>query len=168
MSLLVVAEQRDGRVGPASWETVAAAQSVGGPLRIVVPGAGVTAAATELAAAEAAEVVALEHAALEPYTPDAYVAALAAFLQAEPPSLVFLPHTYRTRDFAPALAARIDRALVTDCIEVRRRGDALLFVRPMFQGKLHAAVEALGPAPHLVTIQVGVFRADAARRGSSP
>ena len=30
------------------------------------------------------------------------------------PSHVLLPHTYQTRDFAPKLAARLDRALITD------------------------------------------------------
>jgi electron transfer flavoprotein alpha subunit len=32
---------------------------------------------------------------------------------------------------------------------------------------LSAEVEALGPAPHLITLQIGAFRADAAKRGAS-
>ncbi|MGH9220590.1 MAG: electron transfer flavoprotein subunit alpha/FixB family protein, partial [Vicinamibacterales bacterium] len=39
--------------------------------------------------------------------------------------------------------------------------------RPMFQGKLTADVVPEGPAPHLITIQIGAFRADAAQKGSS-
>src|SRR6185369_2349125 len=42
------------------------------------------------------------------------------------------------------------------------------FVRPMFQGKLTADVVPQGPAPHFVTIQIGSFRADSARKGASP
>ena len=38
----------------------------------------------------------------------------------------------------------------------------------MFQGKLHADVRPLGPAPHLVTFQIGAYRADAAARGAAP
>ncbi len=38
------------------------------------------------------------------------------------PSLVVLPHTYQTRDFAPTLAARLDRALVTDVIGLKALG----------------------------------------------
>ena len=37
----------------------------------------------------------------------------------------------------------------------------------MFQGKLSADVAASGPAPHLVTIQIGAFRADARARGGA-
>jgi electron transfer flavoprotein alpha subunit len=36
----------------------------------------------------------------------------------------------------------------------------------MFQGKLVAEVAAEGPAPHLVSFQIGAFRADAAARGN--
>jgi electron transfer flavoprotein alpha subunit len=38
----------------------------------------------------------------------------------------------------------------------------------VFQGKLNADVAAEGPAPHLVTVQIGAFRADAVRRGAAP
>jgi len=38
--ILVVAEQRDGALNRASWEAAAAAQQMGGPVKIVVLGAG--------------------------------------------------------------------------------------------------------------------------------
>jgi electron transfer flavoprotein alpha subunit len=165
--VLVIAEQRDGKVNRASWETIAAAQQAGGPVRVAVAGAQAGQAASELAAADVAEVIAVEDPALAQYTADGYVMGLAALIQQEEPSLVFLPHTYQTRDFAPALAARLGRALVTDVTAVRRQDDRLVYTRPVFQGKLNADVAANGPAPHLVTFQIGAFRADAARRGSS-
>jgi electron transfer flavoprotein alpha subunit len=78
-----------------------------------------------------------------------------------------MPHTYQTRDFAPKLAARLDRALVTDVTGIKQGGGETAFVRPMFQGKLTADVVLQGPAPHFVTFQIGAFRADQAARGSS-
>ena len=168
MSILVVAEQRDGTLNRASWEAIAAAQQIGGPVCVVVPGADTKAAADELAAADVSEVVALEHEALGRYTPDAFVQALAAVIGEQPPSHVVFAHTYQTRDYAPRLAARLDRALITDCTAVRRDGEAVLLTRPIFQGKVSADVAAEGPAPHLVTFQIGAFRADAAARGASP
>jgi electron transfer flavoprotein alpha subunit len=164
--IAVIAEQREGKLNRASWEAVAAAQQAGGPVTVIVPGGSVGGVATELAAAEAKEIVALEASALEPYTPDGYVAALAALVGELAPELVLLPHTYQTRDFAPALAARLGRALITDCVAVKADGGTRAFVRPMFQGKLSADVAPEGPAPHLVTIQIGAYRADAVKRGS--
>jgi electron transfer flavoprotein alpha subunit len=168
--ILVVAEQRGGKLNRASWEAIAAAQQTAGgePVTVVVAGAGVDGVAKELAAAAVAEVVALEHPALAEYTPDGYVAALSSAMGALPASLVILPHTYQTRDFAPALAARLDRAIVTDVIGIKGAGAERLFSRPMFQGKLVADVALEGPAPHLASCQIGAFRADAVARGAAP
>ena len=58
---------------------------------------------------------------------------------------MLLPHTYQTRDFAPTLAARLDRALVTDVTAIKTGAAAVTFVRPMFQGKLTADVVPQGP-----------------------
>jgi len=165
--IVVVAEQREGKLNRATWETLAAAQQAGGPITVVVPGALVAGIAGELAAADVKEILALESPALEPYTPDGYVAALAGSIGELAPALVLLPHTYQTRDFAPALAARLERAIVTDCVAIKGDGSSRTYVRPMFQGKLSADVAAEGPAPHLVTIQIGAYRADAATRGAS-
>jgi electron transfer flavoprotein alpha subunit len=164
----VLAESDQGVLSRASWEAVAAAQQLGAPVTVVVSGAGEQAPAEEMAAAGVAEVVLLEHEALAAYTADGMIQALAAFLRDSSASHVVLPHSYRTRDFAPRLAARLERALVTDCTAIAVRDGRTVFTRPMFQGKLTADVEAEGPAPHFVTVQAGAFHADAARRGSSP
>ena len=163
---LVIAEQRDGKLNRATWEAIAAAQQAG-PVKVAVLGAGADACAVELAAADAAEVIVVDSAAVAEYTADGYVAALSALIGQEQPSHVFLAHTYQARDFAPALAARLGRALVTDVTALKTDGDRQLYVRPVFQGKLSADVEATGPAPHIVTVQIGAFRADAAKRGAS-
>ena len=166
--ILVIAEQRDGALNRASWEAVAAAQAIGGSIKVVVPGADVQGAAKELAAADVAEVLALQHAALGTYTPDGFVQALAALVGSENPAHVICAHTYQARDFIPKLAARLDRALVTDCTAVKSSGGTVTFTRPMFQGKVNADVVLEGPAPHLATFQIGAFRADAVKKGGAP
>ena len=168
--ILVVAEQKDGKLNRASWETIAAAQQLAGgamPIKVAVAGQNVSAVAKELAQAAVAEVLAIDHAALSHYTPDAFVQALQQVIAQAAPALVFFPHTYQTRDFSPTLATRMDRALITDVIGVKDAGGSATFSRPMFQGKLTADVVPQGPAPHLITIQIGAFRADAAQKGSS-
>jgi electron transfer flavoprotein alpha subunit len=163
--ILVIAEQREGRLNRASWESIAAAQPMG-TVRVAVAGAGLTTVVAELASANVAEVIALEHPALEPYTADGHVAALAGLISDLTPDLVVLPHTYQTRDFAPKLAAHLDRTLVTDCVATKLVDGARAFVRPMFQGKLYADVVPAGPPPHFVTFQIGAFRADAVDRAA--
>jgi len=168
--LLVIAEQRAGRLNRATWETIAAAQQIAGsdPVVVALPGVNVAGPAAELAAAQVKEIVTIDDGALEPYTPDGYVDALQQAIAQLSPTLVALPHTYQTRDFVPKLAARLDRALVTDATAFKKTGGGLAFVRPMFQGKLTADVVPQGPPPHIVTFQIGAFRADQAAKGGSP
>jgi electron transfer flavoprotein alpha subunit len=170
--ILVIAEQRDGKLNRATWETIAGAQQLalatGTPIAVLVPGAGTSGPAAELAAAQVQEVITLENDALAPYTADGFTAALQDAVTGLRATHVLLPHTYQTRDFAPKLAARMDRALVTDVTAVKSVEGQPAFVRPMFQGKLTADVVPLGPTPHFVTFQIGAFRADQAARGVSP
>jgi electron transfer flavoprotein alpha subunit len=167
LTILVIAEERAGVLNRASWESIAAAQQLGGPVTVIVPGTGVAALAATLAAADVAEVVALEHEALGVYTPDGFVQALAPVITAAAPDLVVAAHTYQARDFVPALAARLDRALVTDAIGARVDNGRVVFTRQMFQGKVNADVVLEGPPPHVATFQIGAFRSDAVRKGGS-
>jgi electron transfer flavoprotein alpha subunit len=177
--ILVIAEQKGGKLNRASLEAIAAAQQLAAgamPITVAVAGQGVSAVAAELAQVAVAEVIAVEHAALADYTPDAFVQALQQVVTDTNPTLVFLPHTYQTRDFSPTLATRMDRALVTDVIAVKQAGPSTgsgqggppTFSRPMFQGKLTADVVPQGAAPHFITIQIGAFRADQAAKGAAP
>jgi electron transfer flavoprotein alpha subunit len=167
--ILVIAEQRDGKLNRATWEAVAAAQQLAGdtPIGVAILGASIGGLAQELAAASVAEVIVVEHAALEPYTPEGYAAAGMTLIDSEQPDVVVLPHTYQTRDFAPLLAARARKPLVTDVTGISGTGKDAVFTRPMFQGKLAAEVRPQGGIPAIITVQIGAFRADAVKKGGA-
>src|SRR6201999_2850172 len=171
-SILVVAEQRDGKLNRVSFETIAAAQAIGKEtgwtVEVVLPGGGIGALAQELAGKAVAKVYALEADALQAYTSDAYVHALKAFIEEKQPKLVLFPHTYQVRDFAPRLALALDRTLISDSVGYKYEGGKLLFTRQMFQGKFAADVSFAGDGPWLATIQIGAFRGDQAEAGSAP
>jgi len=164
MKLLVIAEQKGGALNRASWEAIAAAQTTGQEVKVAVFGsaADVASAAAELAAADVTEVIAAGHAALDGYTADGYTQAVVALIGEESPSHVVFIHTYQTRDYAPRVAARLDRAIATDVIAIK---EGPVYVRQMFQGKVNADVVLEGPEPHVVTLQIGSFRPDAVKKG---
>jgi electron transfer flavoprotein alpha subunit len=168
MAILVVAETRDGQLHPVSIEAIAAAMRIGGPIEVVVPDGEWSDASREVAAFDVAGVIALCHPRLGNYTSDAFVTALAAFLPPRAADWVVFPHTYRSRDFVPALAARMGCGLVTDCTSVVVDGSEIRWTRPLFRGKLQAEVVIDGPAPGMVTCQVGAFRADDAKKAATP
>ena len=169
-SILVIVEQREGKLNRVSWETLTAGQALaaetGCTLEAAVVGSKVADFANEIAGKKVAKVYAIESPKLEPYTPDAFVAALKQFVASRQPKLVLMPHTYQVRDFVPKLATAMERTAISDCIGYKKDGDRLLFTRQMFQGKLAADVSFTCDAPWFVTFQNGAFRGDKVEAGS--
>lgn len=170
-TILVVVEQREGKLNRVSWETITAGQALatatGWTLEAAVVGASPASIAAEVGAKKLAKVYAVESAKLEPYTADAFAAGLKQFLAAKQPKLVLMPHTYQVRDFVPKLATAMGRTVISDCIGFRYEGGKLIFTRQMFQGKLAADVSFTCEAPWFVTFQNGSYRGDKAEDGAS-
>jgi len=168
--ILVIVEQREGKLNRVSWETIAAGQAIaaetGWPLEAAVVGGNVGAIATEVAGKKLGKVYAVQNAKLEPYTPDAFAAALKQFITSKQPKLVLMPHTYQVRDFVPKLATAMGRSVISDAIGYKKDGDKLAFTRQMFQGKFVADVTFTGEAPWFATFQNGAFRGDKAEAGA--
>src|SRR5215468_1824297 len=172
MSILVVVEHREGKLNRVSWETLTAGQAIasetGWPLEAAVAGSSAGALAGEIAGKKLAKVYAIENPKLEPYTPDAFAAALKQFITTKQPKLVLMPHTYQVRDFVPKLATAMGQTVISDAIGYKKDGERLLFTRQMFQGKFAADVSFTGNAPWFVTFQNGAFRGDKVEAAASP
>jgi electron transfer flavoprotein alpha subunit len=170
-TILVIVEQREGKLNRVSWETIAAGQAIaaqtGWTLEAAVVGAGVSGIAGEVAQKKVSKVYEVESAKLEPYTPDAFAHALKVFLEQHPAKLVLMPHTYQVRDFVPKLATAMQTTAITDAVGYKYEGGKLLFTRRMFQGKFSADVSFAGSGPCFVTFQNGSFRGDKAESGGS-
>ena len=170
-TILVVVEQREGKLNRVSWETIAAGQAIaaatGWILEAAVVGASASSIAVEVATKKLAKVYAVESAKLEPYTPDAFAAALKQLVTAKQPTLVLLPHTYQVRDFVPKLATAMARTVISDCVGFKCENGKLFFTRQMFQGKFAADVSFHSDAPWFATFQNGAFRGDQAEAGAS-
>ncbi len=138
-----------------------------GPWKPQLSAAAVGEIAGEIAKYKVAKVYDVESPKLEPYTPDGFVAALKQFVEQKQPKLVLMPHTYQVRDFAPKLAATLNRSLISDAIGYKYENGKLLFTRQMFQGKFAADVSFVGEAPYFATFQNGAFRGDQVQSGDS-
>jgi electron transfer flavoprotein alpha subunit len=171
MKILVITEQRDAIWNKVSFETLAAAQQIAqqtkGTLAGAVIGKGVAALADDLAAYQLDDVLLLDHDLLEKYTPDGFALALRQAIESARPDLVLLPHTYQVRDFAPKLAASMNKGMIGDCIGYRHENGKLIFVRQIFQGRTAADVAFAGEPPWIATFQAGAFRADLAAKQAS-
>lgn len=166
--ILVFIETRGETVNKSSLEAIVAAQTLGAQLQEPVTAVvlGNESSAQQIAAYELTKVILATNDKLTDYTPDAYADALEQIVKKVDPSFVFLTHTYQVRDFAPKLAARFSKSLISDCIRAKVESGTVGFTRRIFLGKLDADVSSDGAAPVFATFQTGAYRPDQAQKGS--
>lgn len=168
--ILVFIEHRDGVANKASLEGIAAGQTLGSqlqqPVNAAVLGSDVSDLAQQIAAYDLQKVINARNAKLGDYTPDGYADAMEHIVRQLDPSLIVMTHTYLVRDFAPKLAARFGKSLISDCIRAGVDSGKIGFTRRIFLGKLDADVVSDGEAPVFATFQSGAFRPDQAVKGS--
>jgi len=167
--ILVVVEQRDGRIARISWEALAAGQRLaaqtGEPVSAVLIGTDTDSLAVEVAARPIARVTRVEHPLLAHYTADGFTLALQQLIENERPTQVVLPHTYQVRDYAPALAARLGEVLISDVVDI---GAGPVFTRQLMQGRLNGVYKHSGSGPCFVSVQAGAFRVQADDAATAP
>lgn len=172
-SIVVVLQQREGKLHRGSWEAIAAAQKFAAglgdsPVIAVLLGDDIAAAASEVAAKAAVQrVLKLEHAGLANYTPGGYRTALAPLLRSLSAQWVFLPHTYQTVDFMARLAHDLGAGLLPEIVAFEQEAGGWIWRRPVLGGKMQARVRVLGDGPMIVSVQSGAFSADAIVPGSA-
>jgi electron transfer flavoprotein alpha subunit len=167
--ILVFAEHRAGAFNKTSFEAMAAAQSLGTELgqavTAVLLGSGMEELAQEIASYELSKVIYANHEKLAEYTPDGYTDAMEHVVRAVDPAYVIMAHTYLVRDYAPKLAARFGKGLISDCIRAKVSGQTVTFSRRLFLGKIDADIVSDGEPPVFATFQSGAYRADQALKG---
>ena len=168
--ILAFIEHRNGVLNKTSLEALAAAQQMGKalqePVTAVVLGSDVSALSQEIAAFDVVKVLEAVNAKLADYTPDGYSDAMEHVVRQADARLVVMPHTYLVRDFAPKLAARFGKALISDCIRAEAADSSITFTRRIFLGKLDADVISDGEALVFATFQSGAYRPDQALKGA--
>ena len=170
--ILVFAEHRAGEFNKTAIEAVGAAQEIGAatsqPVIGVVLGSGFQDLAQKLAAYKLDKIVYADSDKLAEYTPDGYTNAMEALIRQHDPRFVIFPHTYLVRDFAPKLAARFGKGVISDCIRAESDSAGTKFARRIFLGKIDSEVIPGDEAPVFVTFQSGAYRGEQAIKADSP
>ncbi len=163
-TVLVFLEAKSGEPTRISLEALAAgaqmAAATGAELAVAMVGAATGAGFEMLGAAR--QVFAIEDPLLSEYTADGFTASYAQLIEQVKPEFVVLPHTYQVRDFAPRLATRLGRVLISDVTGIAMDAGKVTLTRQLFQGKLNGHYHAVAHAPTLLSVQAGAFRAEAA------
>jgi electron transfer flavoprotein alpha subunit len=168
--ILIFIEHRDGVLNKTSLEAIAAGQSLGSqlsqPVSAVVLGSNNGPIAQDVAGYDLASVIYADNEKLASYTPDAYTDGMESVIRKVDPQLVVMPHTYLVRDYAPKLAARFQKGLISDCVRAQVADGRVTFTRRIFLGKIDADVVSDAESPIFATFQSGAYRSDQAVKGS--
>ena len=161
--ILVFIEQREGKILPASLQTMTAAKELAGgtggsPVACIV-GSGVEALAGTVAQYGAAKVYLVDDPGLGKYSPLAYTKALCAAIEAADPKVVLLATTFMSRDLAPRTAIRAKAGLATDCTEIKLDGDKLNVTTPVYCGKAFGSYAMATDGLKLVSIRPNTYTA---------
>ncbi len=161
--VLVLVDFGENSIRQVSLEALGLAKELAadseGLVTALAAGSNLDQAVEQLLHTPADVIQALDHESLSPFDPEVWCSALTRVIRSQQPDLVLMGQTYRNMDLAPRLSARLRTALVSGCTDYRQDSGELLFVRPMFRGKLNADVRVRSPKPWLVTIQPGAFNA---------
>jgi electron transfer flavoprotein alpha subunit len=156
----VHAEAADGKVATITLEILAKAREIADTVECFYSGADADAVAATLGAHGASKVYATgDLSGALPGVPVA--AALAAKIEGgDAPDLVVFGTTYDGRDIAARLSVRLDKAALTNNIDLELDGDTVVVTEPVFGGTQIVKTRFTTPGPNLVLIRPKSFPAE--------
>ncbi|HEV8262674.1 MAG TPA: FAD-binding protein [Burkholderiales bacterium] len=162
MRTLVVAEHDNAALKPAVFNTVAAAQKIGGDIDILVAGHNCAGAAKSAARIPGVKKVLIAEAVQYAHPLAENLAALIVSI-AKAYTHLLAPATSFGKNVMPRVAALLDVAQVSDIVKVE---SADTFVRPIYAGNALATVQS-GDAIKVITVRSTGFDAAVAVGGSA-
>ncbi|MFB6118842.1 electron transfer flavoprotein subunit alpha/FixB family protein [Halosegnis sp.] len=142
MSVLAVTEHRRGELRTPSFEVITAgrdlADALGDDLHLAVIGGDVDAFAADLNREGVDVIHTVDEG--EEFNHDVYTQAVTALAENLDPAALLMPNTVNGLDYAPAVADRLDRPLVTDAVAFDHDG-TLAVTREQYGGKVETTLD---------------------------
>jgi len=158
--VFVITEQSCGCFRKVSYEAVSEGRRVANALNTeltaVVLGKNIESICGEIKKYGLDKILIADDPSLSEYTTDAYTNTLAYIINSYNPEVIIIGASIQGKDLSARLAARLDAGLAMDCVSIRIEEGRLIFVRPMFGGKILADIEVAG-SPKIVAIRPNVM-----------
>ncbi len=161
--IVVIAEQRNGKLSEATIELCKAAKAIASGLG-ASPAAAVFYKDDSLAnevAKYIPEVLSVVDAKLASYDADLYVQAAKAVVESQDVKGVLIPHTYDGVDYAAKLALAIGAGIVSNCNKAAVEGGAVVFTRSTYNGKIQEQ-RSVKTDKFVATFEKGAYDKEAA------
>jgi electron transfer flavoprotein alpha subunit len=153
--ILVVLEQREGKLKKSASEGVSLGKRIAGELNIPVEYTVVGNAVSNLndmAVYGMEKVVLFKHPELDNYSSSAYSNIIAEYVNQTGADILLLANSSLGADLAPRLAVKLNAGILTDCTDIKINDGKIEAVRPVYAGK------ALLSAALTTDIKIFTFR----------
>jgi len=164
----VLAEAVDGKVTSTTLELLTKARELSDTVEVVYSGNDADAVAAELGTFGATKVYATGD--LDGSLAGVPVAAaITALVEGgNAPDAILAATSYDGRDIIGRLSAKLDRAVLTNNVDLEVDGDKLVVTTPVFGGSTNVKTKFTGAGPQLVLVRPKSFAAEASGGGAAP
>lgn len=166
--ILVFCEFTNGQLKKGSLELLSAAQKAGGKIKAIALGSGAQAVVSQLGANGADEAYIGDNAAFDKYNPELFTQVVGEVLSQNKSATVLASSSALGRDLFPRVAARIGAAAISDCTELTLSGGNPAVRRPMYSGKVSAAVEFKNTETKIVLMRPNQLPISQSNAGKTP
>ena len=143
-NILVFIEQRAGIINRVSYQMFTAARALckqsGGEIHCVMVGNHLSELVPQVAEYNPAVIHVAEAPEFEYYNARSYCKAITTAIESASAGVVLFATTSMSRDVVPRVAARLDAALATDCIDISATEENIIIKRPMYCAKCVAGM----------------------------
>ncbi|MDP1995250.1 MAG: electron transfer flavoprotein subunit alpha/FixB family protein, partial [Ignavibacteria bacterium] len=159
--ILVILEQRDGKIKKSSFEALTVAQNLASSLGFSVDAALIgneVANLSEVFSYCNCNLIHFTHADLQLYSSSAYKKIAVEYASKQGCEIILLSNTSLGKDLAPRVAIGLNAGLVSDCVALDLKENQLIAIRPVYAGKALQEVK-LNSEVKVFSLRPNVFKA---------
>lgn len=162
-NIWVIVEHSEGKIKPTVLEALNPAKVIarqrGGTVTAVFLGFEESDVGENLIQRGADRVLFLKNKELDRFSVSGYLASLVPIIKNESPRIILLAATTHGRELAPALAAKLNAGLATDCTELNIDSEGEFQVRrPIYGGRAISTLAFNSSTIPIVTLRPNIFR----------
>lgn len=157
LKILVVAEQKNGKLSNISFELITAARKVGGDIITTCLAENADSLAKELANHTEGKTLAISNPGLRFFNDEIYGNIITSLIAKYQPQIVIGPATFYGKALFARLAAMNDGAMASDITGIRLDGDNVVITRPAYGGNVIVDLSHKEDKLFFVTVRSKIF-----------
>lgn len=167
-TVLIFAELANNKIKKGAFELLSAARGAGHDVKVFAFGAGADKAAEQLQGYGVKELIACADEKLNQYNPELFTKVASDIITSEKPFLVLASSSMLARDLFPRVASQTNSGIASDCTELTIAGDKVEARKPLYSGKVSAAVEFQNCDTRIVLMRANQLPVAAADGSGAP